>query len=336
MNPKNPKYIGIILGVLYGLSLRILWEVEALRDVGGLVTVSFMFFVPFVIGFIRIHFECRVRPDLSVGKMIVISWQPIFFFLLVTVVTLLEGSICVAMALPAFMLFSSLGGVTAGYVNRLYARKRNTTLMSVMILPILVAPIEVNFLELSKTYTVENNITIHASPSVVWQQLGEVDLIQPEELDITLTSLIGVPRPIKASMNADGVGAVRTSEWEKGVLFREVITSWEPNKKMTYSFDIDPEAIPDHALDKHVKLGGKYFSPLDGGYYLSEDDSGNTVLTLKTKLIDNTNFGVYSRIWGELIFRDFHYSLLKLMKSRAEKSTHSKLNQKGAASRASA
>src|SRR5690606_6464924 len=132
MNPKHPKYIGIILGVLYGLSLRLLWEVEALRDVGGLVTVSFMFFVPFVIGFIRIHFEYKVCPDLPVRRMITISWQPIFFFLLASVVTLLEGSICVAMALPAFMFFSSLGGVAAGYINRYLSSKRNTTLMSVV------------------------------------------------------------------------------------------------------------------------------------------------------------------------------------------------------------
>ncbi len=336
MNPKHPKYIGIFLGVLYGLSLRLLWEVDAFRDIGGLVTISFMFFVPFVIGFIRIHFECKVSLDISVWKMITIAWQPIFFFLLATVVTLLEGSICVAMALPAFMFFSSLGGVAAGYINRFFASKRNITLMSVVILPILAAPIEVNFLELSKTYTIENSIIIYASPNIVWKQLGEVELIQPDELDITLTSLIGVPRPVKASMSGGEVGAVRTSEWEKGVLFREVITSWEPNKKMTYSFDIDPEAIPDHALDQHVKLGGEYFSPLNGGYYLSEDQAGNTVLTLKTRLIDNTNFGVYSRIWGELIFWDFHNSLLKLMKSRAEKFTHNKLSQQDVESDTSA
>lgn|GEM_PF-6507121 len=70
MNSKHPKYIGIILGVLYGLSLRIFWEVEALRDVGGLVMVSLMFFLPFVIGFIRIHLECKVSPDLPIGRMI--------------------------------------------------------------------------------------------------------------------------------------------------------------------------------------------------------------------------------------------------------------------------
>ncbi|MFT2089441.1 hypothetical protein [Paraglaciecola sp. 2405UD69-4] len=329
MNPKHPKYIGIILGVLYGLSLRLLWEIEAFRDLGRVVTVSFTFFVPFVIGFIRIHFECKVSPNLTVSKMITLSWQPIFFFLLATVITLLEGSICIAMALPAFMFFSSLGGVAAGYLNRYFTKKRNATLMSVVLFPILISPIETNFIALTKTYTVENSITIYASPSVVWKQLGEVELIQPDELDITLTSLIGVPKPIRASMSADGVGAVRTSEWEKGVIFREVITSWKPEREMTYSFDIDPEAIPDDVLDKHIKLGGEYFSPLNGGYYLSTDHNGNTVLTLKTRLVDNTNFGFYSRIWGELIFKDFHNSLLKLMKSRAEQFTHDKLIQQG-------
>lgn len=326
MNPKHPKYIGIVLGVLYGLSIRIMWELDAFRNLGELVSASFMFVVPFVIGFIRIHFECKVQPAIYVGKMITIAWQPIFIFLLVTVVTLMEGSICVAMALPAFMFFSSLGGLAAGYLNRFFTKKRNATLMSVALLPILIAPIEVNFVKLSTTYTVENKITIDAPPSVVWQQLGRVANIQPDEMGISLTSLIGVPRPIKASMNADGVGAVRTSEWEQGVVFREVITSWQSNKQMTYSFDIDPDVIPDHALDKHVKLGGEYFSPLTGGYYISENAEGNTVLTLKTTLIDNTNFGVYSRVWGELIFSDFHKSLLKLMKLRAENTAGGELS----------
>lgn len=324
MNPKHPKYIGIILGVLYGLSIRVYWELEGNVNIGGVVTASFLFLVPFVIGFIRIHFECKIRPDLTLGKMVTISWQPIFIFLLASVVTLLEGSICVAMALPAFMFFSSLGGVVAGYLNRYVVRKGDATLMSVVLLPLLVAPIEVNLVELTKTYTVENRITIYAPPSIVWEQLGEVEVIQPEELNVSLTSLIGVPKPIRASMSADGVGAVRTSEWQKGVVFREVITSWEPGRQMTYSFDIDPGVIPDHAMDKHVKLGGEYFSPLNGGYYLAENPEGNTILTLKTTMVDNTNFGMYSRIWGELIFRDFHMSLLKLMKSRAEKITHGK------------
>ena len=224
-----------------------------------------------------------------------------------------------AMALPAFMLFSSVGGMVAGGLNRRLNGRKNTALMSVALFPLLVAPLEVNLVELSKTYKVQNEIIIQAEPSMVWSQLANVKTIKPDELPFSFTSFIGVPRPLEANMNASGVGAVRTSKWEQGVEFKEVITAWVPDEKMTYSFDIDPDKIPDSALDKHVKLGGEYFSPLSGGYFILQNQNGDTVLRLETTLVDNTNFGIYSRVWGELIFRDFHTSLLKLIKSRSEK-----------------
>ena len=319
MDTKHPKNIGILLGVLYGISIRIIWDIDALKEYAGLVTATFMFLVPLAIGFIRVHYELKVKPNLSYGKMMTISWQPIFIFLLVSVITLLEGSICIAMALPAFMFFASLGGVLAGWANRFITHRKNSTLLSVAFLPLLLAPIEINFLDSSRTYTVENSMVIKASPEVVWSQLANVSTIDQDELPFSLTHFIGVPRPIEANMNAAGIGAVRTSKWDKGVEFKEVITDWVPNHKMSYTFDIDPDAIPDDALDKHVKLGGEYFSPIKGEYRITQDKLGRTVLHLNTTLLDNTNFGIYSRVWGEVIFQDFHTSLLKLMKSRAEK-----------------
>ncbi|WP_024610321.1 MULTISPECIES: hypothetical protein [unclassified Pseudoalteromonas] len=319
MDSISPKAIGIFLGVLYGISMRIFIEFSEALNFGGLVTISFMFLVPVAIGYIRIHFEYNETPNLTYRQIIVKAWQPIFIFLLVSIVTLLEGSICVAMALPAFMFFSSVGGVLAGFIRKRTTRKSNATLLSVALLPLALSPIELNFLHLSKTYEVTNSITINAPVDVVWQQLANVSYIDPQEIPFSLTQFIGVPKPLEASMNASGVGAVRTSKWQQGVVFKEVITDWQPNKKMLYKFEINPDLIPDGALDKHVKLGGEYFSPLYGGYQLSEDDSGNTLLTLKTTVQDNTNFGVYSRLWGEVIFQDFHHSLLTLMKNRAEK-----------------
>jgi hypothetical protein len=318
MSFNNPKYIGILLGVLYGISIRILWDLELLKSFGGLVTISFMFFVPAVIGFIRVYFECRINNTLSYTRMITVAWQPIFIFLLVSVFTLLEGSICVAMALPAFMFFSSIGGLVAGYLFKFMAKRQNSTLCSVALLPLFLAPIEINFLHLSKTYQVENSIIIAAPVEVVWHQLTNVRTIEKNELPYSITRFIGVPSPIEANMDGEGVGAIRVSRWGKGVTFKEVITDWVPNQKMAYFFDIDPNTIPDNALDKHVKLGGEYFTPLYGEYEIKRDKTGNTVLHLKTTLQDNTSFGVYSRIWGDVIFQDFHLSLLKLMKSRAE------------------
>ncbi|MFK3871512.1 SRPBCC family protein [Pseudoalteromonas rhizosphaerae] len=319
MRTLSPKYIGIILGVLYGISIRVFLEFSDAFNFGSLVTISFMFLVPIAIGYIRIYFECKLNKSMSYKQMAVKAWQPIFVFLLVSVVTLLEGSICVAMALPAFMLFSSIGGVLAGFVHRKLEKESKKVVMSVALIPLILSPLEVNFLKLSQTYEVKNSVVINAPIDVVWRQLANVSYIADEEFPMSFSQLIGIPRPLQADMDAQGVGAVRTSKWQKNIVFKEVITDWQPNKQVLYQFDIDPDLIPDNALDKHVKLGGEYFSPLYGGYYLAETANGQTVLTLKTTVEDNTNFTIYSRLWGEVIFQDFHNSLLKLMKSRAEK-----------------
>jgi uncharacterized membrane protein len=319
MRTLSPKYIGIILGVLYGISIRVFLEFSDAFNFGSLVTISFMFLVPIAIGYIRIYFECKLNKSMSYKQMAVKAWQPIFVFLLVSIVTLLEGSICVAMALPAFMLFASIGGVLAGFVHRKLEKESKKVVMSVVLIPLILSPLEVNFLKLSQTYEVKNSIVINAPIDVVWRQLANVSYIAEREFPMSFSQLIGIPRPLQADMNAQGVGAVRTSKWQKNIVFKEVITDWQQNKQMLYQFDIDPDLIPDNALDKHVKLGGEYFSPLYGGYYLAETANGQTVLTLKTTVEDNTNFTIYSRLWGEVIFQDFHNSLLKLMKSRAEK-----------------
>lgn len=319
MRTLSPKYIGIILGVLYGISMRLFLEFSDKFNFGSLVTISFMFLVPVAIGYIRVYFECTSETLLTYKQMAVKAWQPIFVFLLVSIITLLEGSICVAMALPAFMLFASIGGLLAGFVHRTLVQKSKKAAMSIVLLPLMLSPLEVNFLKLSQTYEVKNAIVINAPIDVVWRQLASVSYIADEEFPMSFSQLIGIPRPLQADMDSQGVGAVRTSKWQSGVVFKEVITDWQPRKQMLYQFDIDPDLIPDNALDKHVKLGGEYFSPLYGGYYLTPTANGQTMLTLKTTVEDNTNFTIYSRLWGEFIFQDFHNSLLKMIKNRAEK-----------------
>ncbi|PCJ31218.1 MAG: hypothetical protein COA90_06905 [Gammaproteobacteria bacterium] len=314
---SSPKMLGILLGILYGIAIRLVWDLEELEGIGELVTISFMFLVPFVIGFIRVYFEEKANTSLTVVKMLILPWLPIFIFLLTTLFTLLEGSICVIMAAPAFLFCASLGGLTAGLLSRAF--KNKGTLSCVAILPLVVAPLELNYLESSRTYEVINQIEIDSSPEVIWSQLGNIEQIEKHEIPSSLTTLIGIPTPISAQMSGLQVGSVRTSRWEKGIVFKEVITEWSVNKRMAYDFDIDPDVIPDDSLDKHVKLGGEYFSPLSGKYEItSSDQEGKSILSLSTIVRDDTNFGIYSRVWGQLIFSDFHTSLLGLIKNRAE------------------
>jgi hypothetical protein len=326
MKFSSPKILGVVLGVLYGISIRLLFELDQLKGIGELVTISFMFVVPFVIGFIRIFFEAKVAPDISVGRMITISWQPIFVFLVTTFFTLLEGSICILIALPGFMFFASCGGISAGLLSR--SLRTKSTLACVAVMPLLLSPIELNYLQLSKTYEVKNQIEINAIPEVIWSQIGNVQDIKKHELPYSMTRLIGIPSPVSAQMNGLEVGSVRISTWEKGVVFKEVITALIDGKLMAYNFDINPDLIPDDSLDKHVKLGGDYFSPISGKYEIvSSPEAGKSILKLSTIVKDDTNFGIYSKLWGELIFRDFHHSLLVLIKNRSER-TYMKNNTK--------
>jgi hypothetical protein len=40
MSFSNPKILGIALGVVYGISIRLLFELEQLKEIGALVTIS--------------------------------------------------------------------------------------------------------------------------------------------------------------------------------------------------------------------------------------------------------------------------------------------------------
>jgi hypothetical protein len=313
----NPRILGVVLGVVYGISIRLVFELDQFKGIGELVTISFMFIVPFVIGFIRIYFEAKITPEISVGRMIFVSWQPIFVFLLTTFFTLLEGSICILIALPGFMLFASLGGISAGMLTR--SLRNKSTLTCVALLPFVMGPVELNHLQLSKTYEIQNHIEINATPDTIWSQIGNVQEIEKHELPFSITSLIGIPSPVSAQMNGLEVGSIRVSRWEKNVVFKEVITAVAEEKLMAYDFDIDPDLIPDDSLDKHVKLGGDYFSPVSGKYEIIPSQKyGKSILKLSTIVRDDTNFGIYSKLWGELIFRDFHNLLLVLIKNRSE------------------
>ncbi|MEO7493798.1 MAG: hypothetical protein ABIT83_16870 [Massilia sp.] len=123
---------------------------------------------------------------------------------------------------------------------------------------------------------------------------------------------------MSAAMDGAGVGSVRTSTWQKGVRFKEVITAWERPYAMHYRFEIPPGSIPREALDEHVEMGGDYFTVLDGGYDIAPDPAGGVVLKLSTRFQNKSRLKLYGDLWGHFVLADFHKSILGLMKTRAE------------------
>src|SRR5207344_1179931 len=85
-----------------------------------------------------------------------------------------------------------------------------------------------------------------------------------------LTKFLGFPRPIKAELNYDGVGASREAIFSGGLTFHETVLVYEEKKKMQFSIRAFPYEIPSTTMDKHVVIGGDYFDVLDGTYELKK------------------------------------------------------------------
>ncbi len=311
--------IALAAGVVYGLLLRVGFETKAL-GVGSffqIVSTAFLIVAPFCVGAVSVLVAAD-RKHIGLGRQVGISVVSMLLFLLAMFLCLLEGLICLVLVAPVFIVASIIGGVVAGLVNNHY-QVGKSTLGAFAVLPLLLAPIEAHLPPGSSEQVVSTSIEISTSPEEVFDQLAAVEDIKPEELGFSFVHLIGLPKPIEAQMNGEGPGSVRTSRWQKGVQFQEVITEWNRPLALHYRFHIPPGSVPREALDRHVELGGEYFTVIDGGYDLARTEKGMTVLTLTTRFQNRSQLKLYGDLWGRWVLADFHHSILGLMKSRAEK-----------------
>ena len=91
--------------------------------------------------------------------------------------------------------------------------------------------------------------------------------------------------------------------------FQEVITEWDKPRALRYRFVVPKGAMPREAPDERVEINGDYFELVDGG----------TDLSLTTRFLNKSHMKTYGDVWGKLVLKDFHRSILSLMKSRAER-----------------
>lgn len=148
LTDKMKHWKGLFYGIAYGLVARAIFALEVSENAWlpteGLMTLSFLFLVPFVIGLIvAYHYETVTRAS----KIVAIT-MPVFSILgviLIAVVFGWEGLICAIMAIPVFALMALIGGYIG--VNIFYRKKDKLLISLALFLPFLVAPIE-NMLQL--------------------------------------------------------------------------------------------------------------------------------------------------------------------------------------------
>ena len=318
----NQKWL-VLIGACYGLVMRLLFGLGFVpfyyshhtdSSPAGPMLASFAMLVPAIIGAMTYYYTSEDKRTFVGGLFA--GYIPTILFVVGTGLLLIEGSICIAMALPLFLIMSSVGGFLMWAVLKIKTPS-GTTVNSMLFLPLLLAPIESNVGLPNYHGLTKESVVIHAPPERVWHLINYAVNIQPEEMDSGLVYKIGVPLPKEAITVNTQEGRIRKLKWDKQVAFDEPITDWQENRYIKWGYRFTPNSFPEHALDEHVVIGGKYFDLLDTSYKLTPigDD---TRLDIEVNYRISTSFNWYATYLGNVLVSDSAHQILTFYRTRAE------------------
>jgi hypothetical protein len=309
----------IAIPVIYALILRLVFNLDIIKDFVQIMSITFFISVPFGIGVITV---VLARPGQvnSLRFCITRPWIPVMIFFLITILLSLEGWACWIMILPVFLFFASIGGLVARYF-RLKKNQHKLNISLVFLLPVVLSAFENNLSFHPATYEAYNFIDIHASKNNIWEHVVRVKEITWEEDNSSVTAFLGFPRPIKAELDTLGIGGRRKAIFSKGLVFDEVVTTYTHQHLMQFTITANPYDIPSTTMDKHVVIGGEYFNVLNGTYELEKINDVTWRLHLYSHFELKTNFNFYASWWACWIMRDIQQNILQVIKKRCESLT---------------
>lgn len=227
---KNITVLKVIaIPTIYALLLRFIFGESTWNGVFNMMSKTFLFLLPSIVGALTVYFS-NVEKVKTFSYRFFAPWIPIFAFFIITLFFAIEGWPCLLMILPIFLLAASIGGFIGGYFK---LRKKDGKLyISVLVLlPLFVSPLE-NYIGANSTpYKAYTYIDINAPAEKIWSNVTRVRTIKKEQDKGWLTRLLNFPRPVKAELNYEGVGAYRAAIFTNGLVFHETVNEYVKLKK---------------------------------------------------------------------------------------------------------
>lgn len=156
---KYSQYIGILIGVLYGLIIRILGGMDYFEEIFDVFSITFLWITPIIVGLIPILISSNEIYQ-NKAKLFVYPVFTVIIFLIVALISGLEDIVCLLIIGAPFILASGMLGLLLGLVIRRLKEYKNK-LMSIAILPFLIGPLETTFSDRFEKFEVENRLIIH-------------------------------------------------------------------------------------------------------------------------------------------------------------------------------
>jgi hypothetical protein len=197
-----------------------------------------------------------------------------------------EGPLCALMAFPLLLICLLAGALIGAGLRRAIKprEKQNITIgMFVVVAPLLIftgKQIERPLLDQARTQVISNSVYVADTPENTWMRIQSIDSLKGSK---PWLMYLGLPVPLKCTLEKTAVGAHRTCYFDKGYI-EETITTWDPPRHM--GLRIDRSHMP-----------GRHWLNFENADYWLQAEGRGTRLTRIT--------GISSRLypawyWGRL------------------------------------
>ena len=242
-----------------------------------------------------------------------IAFATLGVFLLALVGFAMEGMICIAMAAPIVLLFTFVG---AWLGKTLLDRMPRQSLLSILLLTAAIPSLAVSEGGKPQVAPVVTKVVIDASPEKVWEQvIAFPRLSEPDEWLFRA----GISYPIEATIDGEGVGAVRHCRFNTGS-FVEPVTVWEPPHLLGFDVVEQPQPLREISFwDIDAPHLHDTFVSKRGQFRLTALADGRTELEGTTWYHHDIRPDFYWRWWSDYIIHRIHARVLEHIKAGAEK-----------------
>jgi len=228
-----------------------------------------------------------------------------------------EGVICLIMLSPVWLISGWIGAfVLRARRNR--AGSGNVLQCSLLLLPLAAGAVESQIPYPYERVTLVRSIRIRATPAEIWPfTLSNAHITDTEGGWTFAQNIAGIPRPRETRLRGVGPGATRTAYWGDSIDFDEIITDWQPEKRLAWKFSFTNSSLENYT-DQHIAPDGQFLKIDSGDYTLRSLGPDITLLTLRTNYIAKTHVNTYAKLWGEVLLGGVQDNILAILQQRAE------------------
>lgn len=315
---KYKQYLGILLGALYGFVIRYLLNysdnsLSHIYDYYNIYTISFIWILPIVISVIPILFAKKEILD-SKWKQFTFPILSVFLFFIFTLSSKIEDWLCILIIAFPFLLVAGIVGLILAPIIK---NRSSNKLYSVVLLPFIFSPIESLIPNKVEYYKVESTVVIKTDKETIWQNLIEVPEIKENEYEKGVFNYIGVPRPIKSTLEIINGKEYRIGYFSDDLKLYETISKVDSLNFVEFNIHIEESELRDLPTDKHL-LKSDYFTFDNISYELKVISKNKTELFLSCNYTLDSKMNGYANFWADKIIRDFERRLLKSLKLKIE------------------